>query len=78
VNKCIQLVLPALLVLCLSWPSMAQTSPQPKTDSPAPVGSHLITAEYFGDSPSAKTTSAVLTQGVNSAAATIGGSAPVK
>jgi hypothetical protein len=36
VNKCIQFVLPALLVLCLSWPSVAQTNPQPKTDASSP------------------------------------------
>jgi hypothetical protein len=34
------------------------------------VGSHSITAEYYGDSLSAKTTSEVLTQVVNSAATT--------
>jgi len=34
------------------------------------VGTHSITAEYYGDSLSAKTTSEVLTQVVNSAAST--------
>jgi hypothetical protein len=33
VNKCIQFVLPALLVLCLNWLSAAQTNPQPTTDA---------------------------------------------
>jgi Bacterial Ig-like domain (group 3) len=37
VNKCIQLVVPALLVLCLSGPSVAQTNPQPKINPSSPV-----------------------------------------
>jgi hypothetical protein len=37
VNKCIQLVMPVLLILCLSSSSTAQTNPQPKIDPSAPV-----------------------------------------
>lgn len=36
-NKWIQFVLSASIVLCLSWPSVAQTNPQPEANTALPV-----------------------------------------